>query len=57
MSDNEVKAVEKYRSEELAVMKENFYGNDQSYHIARHNFVLKIPTVATPRHLARHRHK
>ena len=36
-------------------MKLNFYGFDPSYHIARYNFVAKVPHSWTPRHLARHR--
>lgn len=44
-----------YRAEELAHMKRNFYGFDPSYHVARYNFVCKIPQSHTPRHLACHR--
>ena len=36
-------------------MKLNFYGFDPSYHVARYNFVYKVPHSWTPLHLARHR--
>ena len=36
-------------------MKLNFYGFDPSYHVARYNFVYKIPHAWTPLYLARHR--
>lgn len=55
IADNKEKDMEKYRTEELVIMKQNFYGSDDSYHIARHNFVLKVPAESTPIHLARHR--
>ncbi|MBL8307371.1 MAG: hydrogenase maturation protein [Rubrivivax sp.] len=44
-----------YRADELARMRRNFYGFDPSYHIARSNFVHRVPHSWTPRHLARHR--
>ena len=44
-----------YRKEELMRMRDNFFGEDNSYHVARKNFVLKVPPVHTPLHLARHR--
>jgi putative two-component system hydrogenase maturation factor HypX/HoxX len=53
--DEEAKPLAAYRAEELERMKLNFYGFDPSYHIARHNFVAKVPPSWTPRHLARHR--
>ena len=53
--DEEVKPLAAYRAEELERMKLNFYGFDPSYHIARYNFVAKVPHSWTPRHLARHR--
>jgi putative two-component system hydrogenase maturation factor HypX/HoxX len=53
--DEAVKPLAAYRSEELDRMKLNFYGFDPSYHIARYNFVAKVPHSWTPRHLARHR--
>jgi putative two-component system hydrogenase maturation factor HypX/HoxX len=53
--DEELKPLSAYRAEELERMKLNFYGFDPSYHIARYNFVAKVPHSWTPRHLARHR--
>ena len=47
--------LERYRTEEMEHMKLNFYGFDPSYHVARHNFVCKIPHSWTPLYLARHR--
>lgn len=44
-----------YRSEELARMYRNFYGFDPSYHVARYNFIHKVPKSRTPLPLARHR--
>ena len=53
--DEAVKPLEHYRSEELARMKQNFFGFDPSYHVARYNFVCKVPRSRTPLWLARHR--
>jgi putative two-component system protein, hydrogenase maturation factor HypX/HoxX len=44
-----------YRDDELARMRENFFGFDPSYHVARYHFVHKVPRSRTPFHLARHR--
>jgi len=44
-----------YRVAELERMKLNFFGFDSSYHVARFNFVHKVPRSRTPLHLARHR--
>jgi len=41
--DEGIKPLSVYREEELEHMKANFYGQDRSYHIARKNFVHKIP--------------
>ena len=49
------KPLDVYRAEELQHMKLNFYGFDPSYHVARYNFVYKIPHAWTPLYLARHR--
>lgn len=49
------KPLARYRAEELEHMKLNFYGFDPSYHVARYNFVYKIPHSWTPLHLALHR--
>jgi len=45
----------RYRTDELDRMRRNFYGFDPSYHIARSNFVRRVPHSWTPRHLAVHR--
>ena len=49
------KPLDAYRAEELQHMKLNFYGFDPSYHVARYNFVYRIPHAWTPLYLARHR--
>ncbi len=54
-TDERVKPLEAYRREELARMQRNFYGFDPSYHVARYNFIYKVPKSRTPLHLARHR--
>ncbi|TAN74097.1 MAG: hydrogenase maturation protein, partial [Gallionella sp.] len=53
--DEREKPLDAYRAEELQQMKLNFYGFDPSYHVARYNFVYKIPHAWTPLYLARHR--
>lgn len=53
--DERTKPLDSYRTEELQHMKLNFYGFDPSYHVARYNFVYKIPHAWTPLYLARHR--
>ena len=53
--DEAAKPLAAYRAEELARMRRNFYGFDSSYHIARSNFVRRVPHSWTPRHLALHR--
>ncbi|MCW8917381.1 MAG: hydrogenase maturation protein [Gammaproteobacteria bacterium] len=55
--DEAQKPLDDYRREELEQMRLNFYGFDPSYHIARYNFVRRIPHSRTPLHLARHRSK
>ena len=54
-ADEASKPLERYRAEELDRMKLNFFGFDPSYHVARYNFVHKVPRSRTPFHLARHR--
>lgn len=54
-SEERAKPLENYRTEELARMHRNFFGFDPSYHVARHNFIYKIPKSRTPLPLARHR--
>ncbi|MBA4175967.1 MAG: hydrogenase maturation protein [Leptothrix sp. (in: Bacteria)] len=55
LRDEATKPLAAYRDEELAHMRRNFYGFDPSYHIARSNFVHRVPASWTPRHLAVHR--
>ncbi len=45
----------RYREDELEHMRSNFYGFDPSYHVARYNFVHKVPKSRTPLTLAAHR--
>jgi len=52
--DEREKPLDAYRAEELQHMKLNFYGFDPSYHVARYNFVYKVPHAWTPLYLARH---
>ena len=44
-----------YRADELERMKQNFFGFDPSYHVARYHFVCKVARSRTPLWLARHR--
>ncbi|MBF0372023.1 MAG: hydrogenase maturation protein, partial [Alphaproteobacteria bacterium] len=53
--DEAEKPLAAYRAEELDRMKLNFYGFDPSYHVARHNFILRVPKSRTPSFLAPHR--
>lgn len=55
VADETEKPLAAYRAEELARMRLNFYGFDASYHVARYNFIHKIPKSRTPLTLARHR--
>ena len=57
LTDEAAMPLEKYRNAELARMRLNFFGFDSSYHVARHNFVHKLPRSRTPLHLAVHRAK
>jgi putative two-component system hydrogenase maturation factor HypX/HoxX len=54
-ADEALKPLAAYREEELKRMKRNFYGFDPSYHVARYNFIRKIPKSRTPLTLAVHR--
>jgi putative two-component system protein, hydrogenase maturation factor HypX/HoxX len=54
-ADEAAKPLEAYRAEELARMHLNFYGFDPSYHVARYNFIHKVPKSRTPLTLACHR--
>lgn len=53
--DEAEKPLAAYREAELERMRQNFYGFDPSYHVARYNFVFKIPHSRTPASLAVHR--
>lgn len=57
LADETEKPLAAYRAEELEHMKLNFYGFDPSYHVARWNFIRKVPKSRTPLYLARHRSK
>jgi len=54
-ADEARKPLAAYRDEELTRMRENFFGFDPSYHVARYHFVAKVPRSRTPLWLARHR--
>lgn len=54
-NDEAVQALAIYRANELEKMHINFYGEDNSYHRARHRFVYKIPCNNTPLNIAAHR--
>ena len=54
-ADEREKPLEAYRAEELERLQHNFYGFDPSYHVARYNFIHKVPKSRTPLTLARHR--
>ncbi|GAB6051453.1 hydrogenase maturation protein [Magnetospira thiophila] len=54
-ADESEKPLTAYRDEELAHMKLNFYGFDPSYHVARYNFVNRVPKSRTPLTIAPHR--
>ncbi|MGO8778377.1 MAG: enoyl-CoA hydratase-related protein [Rhodomicrobium sp.] len=54
-AEEAAKPLSQYREEELKRMRLNFYGFDPSYHVARYNFVRKVPKSRTPVTIARHR--
>lgn len=54
-ADEAEKPIETYRSDELRRMRLNFYGFDTSYHVARYNFIHKVPKSRTPLTIANHR--
>ena len=56
-ADEADKPLADYRAEELERMRLNFYGFDPSYHVARYNFVYKIPKSRTPLTIAKHRRR
>ncbi|MFI6866099.1 hydrogenase maturation protein [Nocardia sp. NPDC050406] len=49
--DEANKPLSAYRAEELAQMRQNFFGADEPYHQLRRNFVHKVCPQATPAHL------
>lgn len=53
--DEARKPLETYRREELERIRLDFYGFDPSYHVARYNFMHKVPRSRTPLPLAVHR--
>ncbi|CAN5575596.1 hydrogenase maturation protein [soil metagenome] len=53
--DEKLKPLAAYRAEEFAQLKNNLYGVDPAYHVARFNFVHKIAPPSTPLRLAKHR--
>ncbi|MCW8917148.1 MAG: hydrogenase maturation protein [Magnetovibrio sp.] len=53
--DEAEKPLDDYRAEELERMNLNFYGFDPSYHVARYNFICRVPKSRTPSSLAHHR--
>jgi putative two-component system protein, hydrogenase maturation factor HypX/HoxX len=54
-ADEATKPLAGYREEKLAHARRNFYGFDPSYHVARCNFIHKLPESHPPLTLARHR--
>jgi putative two-component system hydrogenase maturation factor HypX/HoxX len=56
-ADEAMKPLADYRAQELERMRRNFYGFDPSYHVARYNFVHRVPKSRTPITIARHRDK
>ncbi|KAA3631059.1 MAG: hydrogenase maturation protein [Proteobacteria bacterium] len=55
--DERTRPLSRYREDELEKMRRNFYGFDPSYHVARYNFVYKVPKSRTPLTLAAHRRR
>lgn len=55
--DEAAKPLAHYRAAELERMRANFYGFDPSHHVARYNFVHRVPKSRTPITIARHRDK
>ena len=55
LQDEGVKPLAEYRKQELDRMRLNFFGFDPSYHVARYNFIRKIPISRTPLFVATHR--
>lgn len=55
LADEAQQPLQQYRDRELEKMHLNFYGFDPSYHVARYNFVYKVPRSRTPITVASHR--
>ncbi|MEL6301501.1 MAG: enoyl-CoA hydratase-related protein [Pseudomonadota bacterium] len=55
LADERARPLADYRRDELEKMRENLFGFDAAFHVARYNFVNKIPPSQTPQALARHR--
>lgn len=55
LADEIDRPLSRYRAQELEQMRRNFYGFDPSYHVARYNFVYKVPKSRTPPTIAAHR--
>jgi putative two-component system hydrogenase maturation factor HypX/HoxX len=55
VADEQQRPLQNYRDRELERMHRNFFGFDPSYHVARYNFVHKVPRSRTPLTLACHR--
>ncbi len=53
--DENLHPLSEYREKELEKMHLNFYGFDPSYHVARYNFIYKVPKSRTPLTIAKHR--
>lgn len=53
--DEAAKPLDTYRAEEMERLMLNFFGFDPSYHVARYNFIHRVPHSRTPPHLAVHR--
>ncbi len=53
--DEKLYPLSEYREKELEKMHLNFYGFDPSYHVARYNFIYKVPKSRTPLTIAKHR--
>ena len=56
-ADGSERPLSVYRERELERMRLNFFGFDPSYHVARFNFIRKVPVSRTPLYLASHRRK
>jgi putative two-component system hydrogenase maturation factor HypX/HoxX len=54
-ADEAARPLTEWRERELAGMRRSFFGSDPSYHVARYNFVHKMPKSRTPLTIAKHR--